>query len=81
MSPWLPTALHLAGSAVEIAGVLLMTNGVLAGVAWGGVLTSRSVSSKDTTFDVTGGRDHGSRRWRHGYTGVRALAKPGRWAQ
>ena len=37
MSPWIPTALQLAGSVVEIAGVLLMANGVLAGVAWGGV--------------------------------------------
>ncbi len=38
MSVWLPTGLQLAGSVVEVAGVLLMANGVLAGVAWGGVL-------------------------------------------
>ena len=38
MSPWLPPTLQLGGSVVEIAGVLLMANGVLAGVAWGGVL-------------------------------------------
>ncbi|MFV2073459.1 MAG: hypothetical protein ACC742_12510 [Thermoanaerobaculales bacterium] len=38
MSHWLPSTLQLAGSVAEIIGIVLMANGLLSGIAWGGVL-------------------------------------------
>lgn len=38
MTTLLAPVLQLAGSVAEISGVLLMANGLLAGVAWDGVL-------------------------------------------